>query len=189
MSIKLIIGLLIIIAIAVGASFYTSASDQSAKGNLLAQKNNNDTQNLLTISNKTRDVEAEITGISKDITTAKATLNAIKVELPEMVNSNIIVKKIIDFGDKTAVTVILRGTKDWASLSIDKHDYHVFKMSIEVNGPQQNVIDYTKQVQDSVDQYLIIERLEMSKIKDQQTTTGPGGPATRVNLDIALYAR
>jgi hypothetical protein len=191
MSSKLIMILMLIIAIAIGASLYSSASAQQKTAALLEEKISNDTQNLKTISTKNRYIEEEITQISRDITAAKEKLLSSKqeIEMPEMVNSNIIVKTIIDYGNKAGVFVIPLATEDWDSVSIDKRDYHVFKMSIEVNGSQQNVIDFTRQVQDKIDQYLVIERLIISKYADEEDPELPAGYDTRINLDIALYAR
>jgi hypothetical protein len=185
MWIRLFIGVMIIVAIVLGALFYSGYAEQSTTAASLAQTIQTDSLNLSTITKKNTDIATEIAGLSTNISKAEAILNSSQVTLPDMVDSNVIVRKIISYGDQTGVTVIPLGTKDWASLNIDKHDYHVFKMSIEVKGPQQNVIDYIKQVQDSVDQYLVIEHLNIAKVSNNPTSWND----TSANLDIAIYAK
>jgi hypothetical protein len=185
MWIRLFIGVMIVIAIVLVALFYSGYSDQSTAADTLALTVKADNLNLSTMTNKTAEIKAEIAGIADNIKAAETTLSSSQVTLPDMVDSNVIVRKIISYGDQTGVKVIPLGTRDWVSLNIDKHNYHVFKMSIEVNGPQQNVIDYISQIQNSVDQYLIIEHLNIAKVTNNQTSLND----TKANLEIALYAK
>jgi Flp pilus assembly protein TadG len=174
MLMRLLIGMMIIVALALGATFYSGYLDQSSAADALVQKNNTSNLTLSKITKSTSDVESEIADISAQINKAQNTLDLETKTLPAMTNSNAIVGKILTFGDQLGVTVIPLNTRDWASIRINKNDFHVFRMSVEVNGPQQKVVDYVKRIQDSLDQYLVVEKLEMSKLETaSQNFTGP----------------
>jgi hypothetical protein len=185
MWIKLLIGIMIIAAIGTGASFYYSSVDQSTAADLLALKVKADTLNYSTVSNQTKGIENEIAGLGSQINQAQTTLNQQTRTLPEMTNSNVILTKVITYGDLSGVTAITLGTKDWTSIRIDKNEYHVFRMSLQAKGSQPKVIDYFKQIQNSIDPYLVIEHLNLTPISKTESTDID----TQANLDIAIYAR
>jgi hypothetical protein len=191
MWIKLLIGAMIIIAIILGATTYTTYLDQETLAANFESKIKTDTLTLSTLTDQTQSIQAEIADIAKKIDKAQADLVSNQVNLTEMKNSNEVVRKIIDFGDAAGVKVIPMGIQEWTSQKIGLRDYHVLHISIEVNGPQQKVISFIRQVQDSVDQYLVIQNLDMTKITSDNTPAANGTEAadTGVNLQIAIYAR
>jgi hypothetical protein len=164
MLIRVFIGIVVIIAIGLGATFYNGYLDQSNAADSTASKIQTDEKTLSTIANSNSALEKEIADINTQIDQAKANLDLESKAIPGITNSNEIVRKIITFGDKNDVTVIPLSTNDWASIKIDKNDYQVFRMAVEVTGPQQNVVDYISRVQDSIDQYLVIEKLDMTNL-------------------------
>jgi hypothetical protein len=174
MLMRLLIGVMIIVALALGATFYSGYLDQSSAADALVQKNNASNLTLSKITKSTSDVENEIADIAAQITKAQKTLDLETKTLPAMTNSNVIVGKVLTFGDQIGVTVIPLSTKDWMTIKINKNDFHIFRMSVEVNGPQPKIVDYIRQVQNSIDQYLVIEKLEMAKLETiPQRFTGP----------------
>jgi hypothetical protein len=191
MSSKLLIVLMTIIAFAVGASFYSSASNQQRSAALLEEKISNATQNLKTITDKNRFLEAEISGISSEISDARGKLVLSKQSslMPEMVNSNTIVRTVIEYGNKAGVKVIPLSTEDWKPVTIEKQDYHVFKMSVEVVGLKQNVIDFIRQVQDTINPYLVIESLDVYFSTNEGESGLSDSNTTSADLKFAIYAR
>jgi hypothetical protein len=164
MLIRVLTGVIIIIAIALGATFYSGYLDQSNTADSLAAKMQTDSKTLSIITNSTGSIEKEIADLNAQINQTQTALALENKALPEMTNTNIIVRQIITFGDNSSVTVIPLSTNDWASVKIDKNEYHVFRMSVEIKGSQQKVIDYVRQIQSAIDQYLVIEKLDLTNL-------------------------
>jgi len=162
MLMRVLIGVMIIVAIALGATFYSGYVDQSTTADALTAKNLTSEKAVKTILNSNKSLESDIADLSAQIDQAKTNLTLANKPLPDMTNSNVIVRKIITYGDSVGVTVIPLSTTDWTQSRIDNNAYHVFKMSVEVTGPRQKAVDYIKKIQDSVDNYLVIESLTMT---------------------------
>jgi hypothetical protein len=190
MLMRVLIGVMIIVAIAVGATFYSGYVDQSNTADSLTSKNLTSEKAVKTILNSNKSLESEIADLSAQIDHAKTNLNLANKPLPDITNSNVIVRKIITFGDSVGVTVIPLNTKDWTQSRIDNNVYHVFKMTVEINGPRQKVIDYIKKIQDSVDNYLVIESLTMKPVETTNDITGTEAtqaPSIALINPVAMY--
>jgi hypothetical protein len=183
MLMRVLIGVMIIVAIALGATFYSGYVDQSNTADSLASKNLTSEKAVKTILNSNKSLESDIADLAAQIDQARINLNLANKPMPEMTNSNVIVRKIITFGDSVGVSVIPLSTTDWTQSRIDNNAYHVFKMEVEINGPRQKVIDYIKKIQDSIDNYLVIESLTMTP---KETTNDISGTEATQAPIIAL---
>jgi hypothetical protein len=199
---KTILALVIVVALIAGGVFLNGYFNQSAAADDLAVKVQNDSKNLATVNGANQKLNQEIATINNQTAQAMQDLENEGKVMPARVNSNEIVRSVLDTGRDNSVTVIPLSTDDWSTLKIGKHDYQVFKMTVEVNGDQDNLIKFVKSIQDLYDT-ITIESASFTKTITTPTPTETVTPtptptatptptpvvSTSITVDLSVYAR
>jgi hypothetical protein len=195
MIIKTALGFLIIIALVIGAIFFSNYFNEKAEAQSLTSQINTDMGAVEMIKTKTNQLKAEIAEISSNIDKTKdAVSREGNLMPPKRINSNEIVREILMLGQTKDLAVIPLSTADWTSTRTAVNDFQVFKMSLGISGEQSNVISF---IQDLPTLYnsLIIESIGISKPDKSQILqeNQPDAEAeiTQINakLSFAIYTR
>jgi hypothetical protein len=197
---KTILALIIVVALIAGGVFLNGYFNQSAAADDLAVKVQNDSKNLTTVNGTNQKLNQEISTINNQTAQAMQDLENESKVMPARVNSNEIVRSVLDTGKDSSVTVIPLSTEDWSTFKIGKHDYQVFKMTVEVNGDQDNLIKFVKSIQGLYDT-ITIESASFTKTLTTPTPTETVTPtptatptptpvvSTSITVDLSVYAR
>jgi Tfp pilus assembly protein PilO len=189
---KVILYILIIAAVIDAGIFLTKYFNQTYAADALAAQIQSENRNISTLTEKTSELNLEIANHTADVS---AVLNAIeneKVIIPAKTNTNEIVKTILNTGLKNNVSVIPLSTRDWSTVRTGGNDYQVFVMSFEVDGGDQDVVQFVRAVQELYST-LVLENIVWNSI-DQPAVSADmpvssGSDMIRVNLVLAIYAK
>ena len=192
--IKILIGVLIVAALAVGGIFVSDYMGKTAKAESLVEQIQRDNKNLTTISTSTQNLVTEINEITAETNELLDTLAKESKEVPDRINTNNIVNSVLTLGQACDVTVIPLSTQDWAKVKIGENDYLVYRMTVEVYGTHTDVLGFIRQLQ-GLYNTLAVESLTLEK---KLVTPTPSPTATTtplpvtmgtVNVKMAVYAR
>lgn len=193
---RISIGIVIIVAIAVGGSFFTSYNNQQSEASSLESKISNDSANLKIIESKTDNLEKDLAAISRDTEDVLKAIDDEQDILPEMINSNVMLRKIFEIGDETEVIVVPLSTTDWSSLKVGKNSYQVFKTKLELTGTEDNIIYFVTEIQNDSFPTLVVEklRLEQEKYVDENDEDNDEDYEEILErhsgeIDLAIYAK
>lgn len=197
MLLRFLIIIGVIAALVVSGIFIKDYYDESSTADSISNQIQNTQKNIALVSAQTRNLEVELGSFQKRHADAQAAIEAEKNQIPDKINSNSIVRSILLLGQEKQVTVIPLSTKEWTPVKIDRHDYQVFRMSIELNGSEQNIIEFLERLQYSLYQTLVIEDVHLVKIRETPEPTGTPTPTVTpepvervtVNLNLAIYAK
>ena len=189
---KVILYILIIAAVIDAGIFLTKYFNQTYAADALAAQIQSENRNISTLTEKTSELNLEIANHTADVS---AVLNAIeneKVIIPAKTNTNEIVKTILNTGLKNNVSVIPLSTRDWSTVRTGGNDYQVFVMSFEVDGRDQDVVQFVRAVQELYST-LVLENIVWNSI-DQPAVSADipvssESDMIRVNLVLAIYAK
>ncbi len=194
---KVVVILVVIAAIALGGIFINDYFDKSAAADSLAGKIQNENKILTTISSANQKLAQEIADLNNKASQATLDIAKESKTIPTRMNSNEIVKNVLDKGLDNNVTVIPLSTQDWSNVKIGKHSYQIFKMSVEVTGEQNSLISFMEDLQGIYDT-LVIENASFNKTYATPTPTESPTPTitpeiilvtTKIKINLAVYAR
>ncbi len=163
MIIKTALGLLIIIALVIGAIFFSNYFNDKAEAQSLASQIQRNIGAVGAIKAKTDQLNTEIVEISQNIDKTTSDISRESDLMPsKRINSNEIVKQILLLGQTKKVMVIPLNTQEWVTNHDINNDYQVFKINVEISGEQAEVVSF---IQDLPYLYnsLVIENIEISK--------------------------
>ncbi|MCR4393508.1 MAG: hypothetical protein NUV31_03950 [Dehalococcoidales bacterium] len=197
MLIRFLIIIGVIAALVASGIFIKDYYDESANADSISSQIQNTQKNIAIVSAQTRNLEAELSDFTKRYANAQAAIEAEKNMMPDKMNSNSIVRSVLLLGQEKRVSVIPLSTRDWTTVKIDKHDYHVFRMDLELNGEESDIIEFIDKLQYSLYQTLVVE--DVYVIKNRETPEPSGTPTptatpvsvetVRANLSLAIYAK
>lgn len=193
---RTILALIIVAALIAGGVFLNGYFNQSAAADDLASKVQNDSRNLTTLNGANQKLNQEVTTINNQTTQVMQDLADEDNALPASMDSNKIVRDVLDTGKDNAVTVIPLSTQDWSTLKIGKHNYQVFKMTVEVTGDQDNLIKYVKGLQGLYDT-ITIDNASFTETITTPTPTETVNPSTTpapvvstsIAVNFSVYAK
>jgi hypothetical protein len=191
MVLKIGLAILIVAALVFGGLFFSDYLGQSSSANTLRSEIKTDNAAASTMSKQNQTLQAEIDSINN---TSASILNDIaearKVIAPKT-NPNKIVEDVLTLGGQQLVTVIPLTTSPWASTKVGKNSYSVFKMTVEINGAQDRLVAFVRELQRLEHQPLIIENLTLNKPASTPTlfpTPSPTAtPVVDSNITLNTY--
>jgi hypothetical protein len=197
MLIRFLIIIGVIAALVASGIFIKDYYDESSTADSISAQIQNTQKNIAVVSAQTHNLEAELGEITKRYESAQAAIEAEKNLMPDIINSNTIIQSILLLGDERHVSVIPLRTRDWTTIKIDKHDYHVFRMDLELNGEESNIIEFIDKLQYSLYQTLVIENVNVIKTRETPEPSGTPTPTAtpvpvetvKANLSLAIYAK
>ncbi len=122
---------------------------------------------------------------------ASAGLDKEKNTLPARMNSTRIVNAILKLAEATGVKAVPMVTQPWATESVNRIDYPVFRVNIAAKGTFPQLADFLNRLETGEPGTLVIANLKIDRV------TGPPGDEAETgdiievesSLDIAVYAR
>jgi hypothetical protein len=171
MNIRNLIALLIIVALGFGGFFLKDYFNQASEADAIVAQIKNTNQTVSTVSGQTKSLESEMADLGKRANEIQMAINTEDRKIPARFNSNEAVKSILLMGQMRELKVIPLSTQDWTPVKIDKHTYQVFKMTAEVIGLQERLVDFVKELQGSLYETLVIENLSITKPVPTPTPT------------------
>jgi len=174
------IGFAVVIAavMVVGGIFFKGYLDESGAEAALQKKIDKDSNAAAVLLVKNQKLETEVAENNKKITEILADIDAVNAKIPPVVNPNVIIEKIITLGDRKQVTVIPLTTRSWSRIKVGEHEYQVFRMDINVQGLQPQVISFVDALQVLEHQPLIIESLSLKKTEPGHDPIPSPSPAS-----------
>jgi hypothetical protein len=203
MTIRNMVLLLIVVALGFSAFYLKDYFDKTNEADALAAQAQSTSQLVSSVANQTRAAETDVRDLTKRSGEVQTAIDAENLVMPARFNSNEAVKSILLLGKSRELLVIPLNTQEWTKVKIGTHDYQVFRMTVEVNGPQERLVDFVKQLQDSLYETLVIENMVVTKptptptpttvFADQtpapSSTTVADTGAVKAKIQIAIYAR
>ena len=179
MRLKITIVIIIIAALLASGYFIRDYLNQSAAADTLNAQlaATNLKIQQLTASSQTMTLQAGKTKASQAAVQASIATESLSV--PTKVNTNIIVRDVLDTGEINQVTVIPLSTSDWARVKILQGDYWLFTMSLSLTGREQGLVYFINDMR-SLYPTMIINGLSIS---------GPGPDAIKASMSIGIYGR
>ncbi len=168
---KIILTVIIIGALAVGGFFLRDYFSQSAEAHSLQEQIANDNRTLKVVTTATSPLAGEINSLKIQQEQLRSAIATESVVIPERMNTNDIVRSILNAGDTYGLKVIPLSTTDWTEAKIDQKGYWVFKTNLELNGTQNGVVGFLKFIQNSLYPTLIIENLDLTQTLPSPTPT------------------
>jgi Tfp pilus assembly protein PilO len=183
MLLKILLAIPIIAAIALAGIFYNGYQDVSKEAETLEKKVQADRTLEQTLSQKARDLAGQIDALNLNVRQLQASLDEASLAVPEKMNSNDILEKILKLGREYLVSVIPLNSRDWSTAKIGQHDYQVFRMDLSLEGTQEDIVDFLKEMQSELYPTLVVEDVSLSKSVAPVTTT-PVPSATPTTLRV-----
>jgi len=188
MVLKIGLAVLIIAALVFGGLFFSEYLGQSSSADSLRAQIKTDSSAASSISKQNQTLQIEMDSINN---TSASLLNDIaearKVIAPKT-NPNEIVEDVLTLGGQQQVTVIPLTTSPWTSAKIGKNNYSVFKMTVEVDGAEDRLVAFVRELQRLEHQPLMIENLTLNKPVPTPTplaTPSPTGtPVVDSNITV-----
>jgi Tfp pilus assembly protein PilO len=163
MEVKNLVALLLIVAVGFAGYFVSDYFNKSSEADSLSVQIQNTNQSVASVSNQTKAAEAELADLTKRANEIQTAIVAENLTMPARFNSNDLVQSILMLGKNSELIVIPLNTQEWTSVKIDKHSYQVFRMTIEVGGLQERLVDFVQQLQGTFYDTLVIESLTITK--------------------------
>jgi Tfp pilus assembly protein PilO len=182
-QIKILLAILIIVAIAVGGIFYNDYSSQSVKAESVNAEIRNDKNANTIVTRSIQNTNSEIAEIARKIDGIKEDLEREEDQLPARIDSNEIVKDIILRGKACEVTAIPLSTQEWTKTQINKINYQVLKIKLEIKGRQMNVLNFISEMQSPACETLLIENITLRKANDPLDTD------IIADINLAIYTK
>ncbi len=191
---KIIMAIVIVAALAVGAVFINDYFDKADRAEALAQQIQTDSNNLSTLSVRTREMNDEIQETTEKTNQVLDDLADASRAVPEAINPNIIINGLLVLGQSHEVTVIPLSAQPWSGVKIGNNEYQVFRMSLEIYGEYEDTVQFIKELNDLYET-LAVESLSLEKSLETPEPDPETGeeqdPFTVItaNLRLAVYAR
>ncbi len=183
MLLKFIMAMIIIVIIAIGGIFYNDYLSQTARAESVNAEIQNDRNANTIVQKSIQKVNGEIAETNRNIEKIKQEIEKEGGVLPDKVNSNQILKDIIVQSKETGVSIIPLSTQEWMSTQINKNNYQVLKISLEIKGSQPDVVAFIDQIQQSSYKTLIVDSINLRKPLD------PEDKDIIADLNLAIYAK
>lgn len=193
MLLRVLIAVVIIGALVAGGIFIKNYYNETSAANDIEGQIQTSRNLATVVSEQTKGVEADLNSLAQQYSNAQQAVTAAQDQIPAPMNSNGIVKNVLLLARTSKVSAIPLKTQDWTKVQINTNTYSVFRMTIEVNGPESQIVDFVKQLQANLYQTLVIENLTFVKTitTPEATVTPAPTPIASVTADLsfAIYAR
>ena len=184
MKAKLLITLITIILLVVYAYFGMGYTKQREEHEVLTSQITDVSQTLAQIPGPAQDLEQRLA-------TAQASLAAEQSAFPGKMNSTQIINAILKLADDCEVKAIPLITQPWSMENVGEHGYHVFRLTVAVEGSYSQLVTFVSQLEKGEYKTLIVVDLSVTRVIEQsegETVTEGIIPVT-ASLDLAIYAR
>jgi len=192
MVLKVGLAILIIAALAFSGLFLADYLGQSSTASTLKSQIKTDSDAASTISKQNQTLQTENDAVNNTSASLLNDIAAARQVIAPKTNPNEIVEDVLTLGSQQQVTVIPLTTNPWSSAKIGKNTYSVFKMTVEVDGSQDRLVAFVRELQRLEHQPLMIENLTLNKPISTPTPTPTPSPtatpAVDSNITVETYA-
>jgi hypothetical protein len=188
MVLKIGLAILIIAALVFGGLFFTNYLSQSSAADTLRSQIKTDSNSASTMSKQNQALQTEIDSVNNKSANLLNDIAGARVVIAPKTNANEIVEDILTLGSQQQVTVIPLTTNPWTGAKVGTNNYQVFRATIEVNGAQDRLVAFVRELQKLEHQPLMIENLTLNKPAPTPIPTPTPSPTTGpvVNSNITL---
>jgi hypothetical protein len=197
MMLRIILGIVIIAAVIQAGVFVSDYFNKSFAADALKSQIQNENQNMELLSAKIQELNTEIAGNTANV---NKIMNAIAGEsqyIPsERINSNEMVRELLELGQKNSVSVIPLTTQDWSEVKTPENDHQVLKMTLEILGTPEHITQFVGGLPE-LNNTLIIESIALAQnIEIPAAEITPPTAANfshveqfKANIALAVYAK
>jgi hypothetical protein len=197
MTLRIILGIVIVAAVIAGGVYISDYFNHSFVADALSSQIQNQNHNLDTLSDQTRELNTEITDNTANVNNLLYSIANESTVIPsEKIDPNDIIRAILEQGQKNLVTVIPLNTEGWSSVKTNGVDFQVFKLSLEVNGSMENLVEFVRQTQ-SLYSTLVIDNISLYKyyttpvpaVMPAGERLSPPIPRIAASLSLVIYSK
>jgi len=163
-----------------GNDYLSQRQEQKALASQIAEV----TQMLSEMPEPTQDLQQRLEA-------AQASLAAEQSALPSEVDTTQVIDTILRLANECGVKAIPLATEPWTEEKIGEHGYHVFRLSMAVEGGFSQLVDFVKKLEKGGFNTLIVENASVSRLSPQSEgeSVAEGIILITANLDLAIYTQ
>jgi len=186
MTIRIILAIVIIAAaIEIGVNVNSYIDKSLAKEAIQAQIDNG-RSNLALLDEKTAKLLNESAEYSTSVEAARAEIAMAQAEAPaEPIDTNLIVRSILDLGQSRQVNVTLLKTQEWAASDDPSLAGQSTTLNLEAAGPKNDLIDFIHQLPELYNT-LVIDKLSVAAVRGK-VDSSPEGAADQSDPPVEIY--
>jgi hypothetical protein len=196
LKVEILAGILLICALLAGWLFMSDYFTHTSTAEELTSQIQVQNNSLALLSEKTRASIAEMVNNPTGIDELLSSIDRESKVIPsETIDSNDILRAILNHGQKNMVNVIPLSTQDWSKGTYKGNDYQVFKIALQVSGAQDNVIQFIRRLPDLY-KTLVIGNISLKNIIETSIAGAKAAPLATssvaqisANLNLSLYTR
>jgi Tfp pilus assembly protein PilO len=163
MVLKFLLAIPIIAAVVAAGFFYSDYQTKTDEADTLENKLQTDLKLEQSVIDQHQILIDELSSIEKDIQDMQAEIEEAAVAIPEKMNSNDILEEVLDLGKDHMVSVLPLNSQDWSDSKIGQHTYHVFRMNLSLEGSQENIVEFLREMQSSLYPPMVLEDVSLSR--------------------------
>lgn len=163
MLIKILFAIPLIAAIALAGVFYNDYQNKSSEADTLAQKVQAERALEQSLTQQTRTLTSQLDELNLTVQRLQADVDNVAVNVPERMNSNDILEKVLDLGETHQVTVIPLNSRDWSSTKLGQNEYQIFHMSLSLKGEQEAIVNFLAEMQSELYPTLVLEDVSLTR--------------------------
>ncbi|MBN1191107.1 MAG: hypothetical protein JXA46_15225 [Dehalococcoidales bacterium] len=183
MLVKVAVALILILAVAFGGIIYSDYLGQTARAESVSMEIQNDKNAGKIISKEIQIINSDIAEIDGKIEKLRDEIEREKDFLPEIVDSNKILRDIIILGEKCYVSIIPISVQEWYEAQIEGYNYRVLKVNLEITGRQGDVQEFISRTQNTDYHTLTINCVMLRRPSDPLDTN------IIADMKLAVYVR
>jgi hypothetical protein len=184
MKLKIGLGVLIVVAVVLGALFLGDFRTQTTNNDLLETKIQTDTLSLQKIGQAAKTANNEVIVLNAKIAEAQNGIKSSDNIISGTVNANNIMKAIFEQGSLYQVTLIPLSTQPWITVDRNNSTLRVFTVALSASGDAPNLFNFIKWLQASPFSSLVIENMRIAKSSDAENSSG-----LESKINLAIYSK
>jgi len=195
MTLRIVLGIVTVAAVIISGVYIGEYFNKSFVADALVSQIQSRDKNLSTLTDQTLKLQTDITNQTADVEKLLSSITSESSVIPsEMINPNGIIAALFGLGQHNAVSIIPLSMTAWSSVSISGVDYQVCKMSLNVSGSLDNLVQFVSQTQELY-RTLVINNISLSQRLSTagSTSTAEGDSitspdlVTTASLSLAIY--
>ena len=178
------ITLLIVASLVVHGIFVTDYKKQREEQEALALQIADATQTLEQLPRLPQDLEQRLAA-------AEANLVAEQSVFPSKVGTTQIINSILELADAYGVKAIPLASRPWLKEKVGKHEYHVFKLTIVIEGNFSQLVSFVSKLEGGGFETLVTQNLRVLRVTEQseEGNVPEGTLPITASLDLSIYTQ
>ena len=184
---KLLITLLIIMLLVVYYLYGMDYMKQREEHEVLTSQITEVTEALEAL----REIPEPPQDLEQRLAAAQASLATEQSAFPDKINNTEVVDIVLKLAEDSQVKAIPLVTEPWSMERVGEHDYHVFRLTVTVEGSFSQLVSFVSKLEQGEYKTLIIEDLSVTRVTEgsEEETVPEGTIPITANLDLAIYTQ